>query len=382
MSGDVQLELWLHEYEMSALSSVLEKQGTTVEKRMQEMLIGLYAELVPHEEQQEIRSRLDAECAAEQTAEEAARKYTAFCVRENDKISFYQLDRTEDILEVAKFLRRYLRQGQGHGAAALQTSAFARMEPVTAERYERLLALRMESPGKVTGVFDLDFDRQEVSSADAAEGWKTWSMQDVSNAIYHAYRKCCLRPEQYTARFLEKLESKELTSPGHLSARDISFAEEITEIDSLLNFYMETYFDVDKVFGTHICTCENDDTLNVYQGQYPLLHCKSAVRGLGRTSPYQTMALLRTAKDPGRNYSRIKHGGRKRPDPRGTPPRRAGRGRLDGGHFSPPGVSSGVCFHKKPAVARFLRVPGGDIYGFQEEHHAERKNQVRAADLA
>ena len=98
MSGDVQLELWLHEYEMSALSSVLEKQGTTVEKRMQEMLIGLYAELVPHEEQQEIRSRLDAERAAEQAAEEAARKYTAFCVRENDEISFYQLDRTEDIL--------------------------------------------------------------------------------------------------------------------------------------------------------------------------------------------------------------------------------------------------------------------------------------------
>ena len=83
----------------------------------------------------------------------------------------------------------------------------------------------------------------------------------------------------------------------------------------------------------------------------------------------------------GRKNCRIKRGGRKRPSARGTPPRRAGRGRLDGGHFSPPGVSSGVCFHKKPAVARFLRVPGGDIYGFQEEHHAERKNQVCAADL-
>ena len=37
------------------------------------------------------------------------------------------------------------------------------------------------------------------------------------------------------------------------------------------------------------------------------------MRGLGRTSPYQTMALLRTAKDPGRNYSRIKAGGHKAP---------------------------------------------------------------------
>ncbi len=31
-----------------------------------------------------------------------------------------------------------------------------------------------------------------------------------------------------------------------------------------LNFYLETYFDVDAVFGTHVCTAENDDTLNVY----------------------------------------------------------------------------------------------------------------------
>ena len=231
---------------------------------MQEMLIDLYAELVPHEVQQEIRTRIDAEYAAEQAEKEAARKYTAFCVRENGEKSFFQLDRTEDILEVGKFLRRYLREDQGNGIAALHTSAFARMEPVTAERYDQLLALRVEAPNKVTGVFDLDFDRQELSTADAADGWKTWSMQDVSIAIHHAYRKNCLRPEQYVSRFLEKLESKELTSPGHLSERDISLAEEITEIDSLLNFYMETYFDVDKVFGTHVCTYENDNTLNVY----------------------------------------------------------------------------------------------------------------------
>ena len=97
-----------------------------------------------------------------------------------------------------------------------------------------------------------------------ADGWKTWPMQDVSTAVYHAYRKSYLRPEQYMSRFLEKLEGKELTSAGHLSVRDISFAEEISEIDSLLDFYMETNFDVDAVFGTHVCTGENDDTLNVY----------------------------------------------------------------------------------------------------------------------
>ena len=242
MSNYVQLDVWFQEDKLSALSSVLVEQGTTVEKRMQGVLLDMYEALVPRETQEAIRTRLDKEEAEARAAEEAARKYTAFCVRENGERSFFQLDRTEDILEIAKFLRRYLREEQGPGIAALQTSAFAGMEPVTAEQYDQLLALRIETPDKITGAFDLDFDKREVSTVDA-DGWKTWPMQDVSTAVYHAYRKSYLRPEQYMSRFLEKLEGKELTSAGHLSVRDISFAEEISEIDSLLDFYMETNFD-------------------------------------------------------------------------------------------------------------------------------------------
>ena len=33
MSGDVQVELWLHEYKLNALASVLEEEGLTVEAR-------------------------------------------------------------------------------------------------------------------------------------------------------------------------------------------------------------------------------------------------------------------------------------------------------------------------------------------------------------
>ena len=84
MSGDVQLELYLHEYKMAALSSALEEQGASVEERMQEMLIGLYSELVPYEVQQEIRTRIDTEYAEAEAAREAARKYAAFRVRENE----------------------------------------------------------------------------------------------------------------------------------------------------------------------------------------------------------------------------------------------------------------------------------------------------------
>lgn len=44
----------------------------------------------------------------------------------------------------------------------------------------------------------------------------------------------------------------------------IGFAEEITEYDGKLNFYIPVTFDCDAVFGTDVCSPDNDDYLNVY----------------------------------------------------------------------------------------------------------------------
>ena len=40
-SGDVSVELWLNEYKMKALESVLDEQGSSIEERLQEYLIEL-----------------------------------------------------------------------------------------------------------------------------------------------------------------------------------------------------------------------------------------------------------------------------------------------------------------------------------------------------
>ena len=42
MSNYVQLDVWFQEDKLSALSSVLVEQGTTVEKRMQGVLLDMY----------------------------------------------------------------------------------------------------------------------------------------------------------------------------------------------------------------------------------------------------------------------------------------------------------------------------------------------------
>ena len=73
---------------------------------------------------------------------------------------------------------------------------------------------------------------------------------------------------------LEAALRKEITSAGHLSARNFSFGDEIIESDGKLNFYVQTEFDVDAAFGTFVLTDENDDWLNVY-ANYDIAQGKS-----------------------------------------------------------------------------------------------------------
>ena len=52
--------------------------------------------------------------------------------------------------------------------------------------------------------------------------------------------------------------------PCRATAGPHRFAEEITEYDDKLNFYIPVTFDCDAVFGTDVCSPDNDDYLIIY----------------------------------------------------------------------------------------------------------------------
>ena len=122
----------------------------------------------------------------------------------------------------------------------------------------------MQNTGKNRGVFNLDFDKREFSAVHIVDGWWTWAMRDVSVAAYHATRSSFAPAKEQWSKLLDHLSGKEITSAGHLSARNFSFGEEIIESDGKLNFYVQADFDVDAAFGTFVCTDQNDDWLNIY----------------------------------------------------------------------------------------------------------------------
>ena len=132
---------------------------------------------------------------------------------------------------------------------------------------------RLDNTGRVVGAYDIDLDSGDMEAVSIMDGWKRFRIRDVSTAAYFAMKKGNAAPDERWRIFLDRLEERTLnqepepeylTGSRRLCAEDISFAEDIIQNDNLLEFYMEVSFNADQVFGTDVCTSENDDWLNIY----------------------------------------------------------------------------------------------------------------------
>ena len=260
MAQQEKIVLWIDRRWKDAIEKHLKDE--TLQEHLEDVLDELCNQL-PEQEYKCISAEIYAEDATRRMEEEAARTYAAYHVVENGQEWYFKTSPGEELLDAAKKLRGYVTEEKGT-APDLFIKMFVDGRPITVEEYNTLAALRMENTGKVRGVFELDFDKREFSAVHIMDGWKTWSMQDVSVAAEQAFRDNNVSVDDRYRILLSQLDGREITSAGHLSARNFSFSDQIIESDGKLNFYVQTEFDVDAAFGTFVLTDENDDWLNVY----------------------------------------------------------------------------------------------------------------------
>ena len=260
MAQHEEIVLWLDRRWKKAIEKHL--KGETLQEHLETVLDALCNQL-PQREYERISREIYAEDAANREAEEAARTYAAYHVMECGQEWYFKTSPGEELLTIGKKLRSYI-TSEKVTMPDLFIKMFAGGRPITAEEYNALTAVRMENTGKVRGVFDVNFDKREFSAVHIMDGWQTWAMRDVSVAVYHATRSQFASGDDKWRKLLDHLNGKEITSAGHLSARNFSFGEEIIESDGKLNFYLQADFDVDAAFGTFVCTDQNDDWLNIY----------------------------------------------------------------------------------------------------------------------
>ena len=246
MADHVDITLWIDRRWKDAIEKHLRDE--TLEEHLEDVLDELCNHL-PEREYKRISAEIYAEDAARRTEEEAARTYAAYHVTERGQEWYFKTSLGEELLAVGKKLRGYLTKGNGVAPDKF-IGMFFGGQPITAKEFDALTALRMENTGKVRGVFDLNFDKRKFSAVHIMDGWRTWAMRDVSAAVYHATRPHFASSDDKWRKLLDHLSGKEITSAGHLSARNFSFGDEIIESDGKLNFYVQTEFDVDAAFGT------------------------------------------------------------------------------------------------------------------------------------
>ena len=261
MADPVDITLWIDRRWKDAIEKHLKDE--TLQEHLEDVLDEMCNQL-PECEYERISAEIYAEDAARRAEEEAARTYAAYHVTERGQEWCFKTSPGEELLDTAEKLRGYVTAEKGT-APEMFIRMFPNGRPITAEEYDALTALRMENTGKVRGVFDLNFDKREFSAVHIMDGWQTWAMRDVSVAAYHATRSQFASSDDRWRKLLEHLDGKEITSAGHLSARNFSFSDEIMmEEDGKLNFYVDADFDVDAAFGTFVLTYKNDDWLNIY----------------------------------------------------------------------------------------------------------------------
>ena len=261
MAQQEEIVLWIDQRWKNAIEKHLKDE--TLQEHLENVLDELCNRL-PEREYDRISRAIHSEAAAQRAEEEAARTYAAYHVTERGQEWYFKTSPGKELLTVGKKLRSYI-TGEKAAVPDLFIKMFAGGRPITAEEYNALTAVRMENTGKVRGVFDVNFDKREFSAVHIMDGWRTWAMRDVSAAVYHATRSQFASSDDKWRKLLDHLSGKEITSAGHLSARNFSFSDEIMmEEGGKLNFYVEASFDVDAVFGTFVLTGKNDDWLNIY----------------------------------------------------------------------------------------------------------------------
>lgn len=264
-----ELSVWINERWYNALSKHLKDE--TLEEHLENVLDEMCNQL-PRQEYERISTLIWQEEQRNKEAAEAGRRFAVFHVTENGESVYFLVEERLEMLQTAMRLRSYLRKPPEDSPTRFP-GMFTRGERISAEQFDTYVKERLDNTGRVVGAFDINLDSRTFDGLHIMDGWQRFRIQDISTAVYYATKKRYAPQEYQWKVFLNRLDGKQLVTETEtpflrgqreLSSGDIYFSDEIMQNDNLLEFYMDGSFYVDAVFGTQVCTSENDDYLNIY----------------------------------------------------------------------------------------------------------------------
>ena len=207
------ITVWLDERWYDALSSQLKKKDTTVEDELNTYLDAMIDQL-PEQVRERISREIWEEDQRQRAEAETSRRFSVFRVTQDGRTDHLVTEcrMPIDVLHAAMALRSYLlAKGSSSQRFAESLHSVADIAPEVFEEYADELR---QDGGRVTAALDIDLDRGEFSTLDAANGWETYTIRDVSTAAWRANRKAGLGWDRRLELFAAHLETRMIRCEG------------------------------------------------------------------------------------------------------------------------------------------------------------------------
>lgn len=206
--ADIDINLFYNTYRLEAIERVLHSQGKGIEDELYPFLDSLYERLVPAAERGDIENRIAAENAQAAAEAEAAKRFAVVHLHQGgDDFHLITYDQ-RNLYTMAALYRRQLQPNIGKVSLWDLTGRFHKADRIFQSDYFRLCR-QMPSDIRITSLMDLDFDNGTISVCDNRDShWTTYSLKDVSTAIYKAERKNDLSSDVRQRIFDEAFQGK------------------------------------------------------------------------------------------------------------------------------------------------------------------------------
>lgn len=206
--ADIDITLFYNSYRLDAMERVLQSQGKRIEDEVYPILDSLYEKLVPAAERGDIESRIAAENAQAAAEEEAAKRFGVVHLHQGNDDFYLIANEQRNLYNMAALYRRQLQPNIGKVPLWDLTGRFHKADRVFQSDYLRLCRA-MPTDHRITSLMAMDFDNGTISVCDNRDSyWTTYSLKDVSTAIYKAERKNDLSSDVRQKIFDEALQGK------------------------------------------------------------------------------------------------------------------------------------------------------------------------------
>ena len=210
--ADIDINLFYNTYRLEAMERVLHSQGKSIEDAVYPMLDSLYEQLVPAVERGDIENRIAAENAQAAAEAEAAKRFGVVHLHQGEDDFYLIANEQRNLYTMAALYRRQLQPNIGKVSLWDLTGRFHKADRVFQSDYLRLCR-QMPTDHRITSLMEVDFDSGTICVCDNRENsWTTYSLKDVSTAVFKAERKSGLSSAVRQQIFDEALQGKTIAT--------------------------------------------------------------------------------------------------------------------------------------------------------------------------